>query len=261
VSVHAISWVLRYSEAQYGARLVLIVLADHADAEGQGAYPSIATIASEARLEDRQVQRVLGELVEARRIVRRAGRSPFGTIVYDLILDPEIPADVEARKGGDKLSGGDISDANRVADVTQTVLSNRTETDSRSRQLLSAEVGEIFDALGHTIDEASVENALARFPSLGPGQIIQLARGCAEDLRNDDRNRPVGRTFHRWLENEVRKLAEIAEREPDKPTPSGMYGKRDLCRRCRKALTAEEKLYCQGWCQEHFAEWETRNAA
>lgn len=135
MSVHAISWVLRHSEAQYGARLVLIVLADHADAEGRGTYPSVGTIAREARLEKRQVQRVLMELAGSGRIARRPEASPFGTTIYDLCLNPEIPADVDARAGGGgrlsppdtRAAEQDISDKSGAADVTQTVPSNRKE--------------------------------------------------------------------------------------------------------------------------------------
>lgn len=133
MSVHAISWVLKNSEAQYGARLVLIVLADHADADGRRAYPSVATIAREAKLEDRQVQRVLVELCETGRI-NRQGLSSFGTAVYDIVMVDGIAADVAAREGRDNLSpptsvaaAGDISARSGVADVAQTVPSNRKE--------------------------------------------------------------------------------------------------------------------------------------
>lgn len=68
MSVQAISWVLECSEATLGDRLVMYSVANHCDSSGQSAFPSVATIAKECRLSERQVQRsiqnlqVLGEL-------------------------------------------------------------------------------------------------------------------------------------------------------------------------------------------------------
>lgn len=63
MSVQALSWVLEFSEAHRGDRLVLLSIANHADAQGGNAWPSIAVIGREARLSGRQVQRALPRLV------------------------------------------------------------------------------------------------------------------------------------------------------------------------------------------------------
>ena len=56
MSVHVISWVLSHSEERLGNRLVLIVLADHAAKDGSDAFPSVNTIAQEARMSKRAVR-------------------------------------------------------------------------------------------------------------------------------------------------------------------------------------------------------------
>jgi hypothetical protein len=86
VSVHVISAVLRYSEARLGDRLVLIVRADKADNDGRNAYPSVATIAAEARMSVRQVTRSLKRLQDGGHIVSE-GFSEYGTRRYRIVMD------------------------------------------------------------------------------------------------------------------------------------------------------------------------------
>lgn len=97
MSVHVMSWVLRHSEATLGDRLVLLVLADHAKADGSAAWPAVATIAHEARLSERQAIRCLGALREAGAIVQ-TGTTKQGCRVYQVVMS-----------GGDILSGEGVT--------------------------------------------------------------------------------------------------------------------------------------------------------
>lgn len=64
MSVQALIWVLEHSRAEHSARLVAIALANHAGTDGGDAYPSIATIAREARLGESTVRAALEQLKE-----------------------------------------------------------------------------------------------------------------------------------------------------------------------------------------------------
>ena len=78
---------LRYSPVDTpGHRLVLIVLADHARADGTGAYPAVATIAGEARLSERTVQYALRSLEQDGHIERQ-GATRHGTTIYRVTMD------------------------------------------------------------------------------------------------------------------------------------------------------------------------------
>lgn len=128
MSVHVTSWVLRHSPATLGDRLVLLVLADKADEDGTNAWPSVATIASESRLSERQAQRCLRNLESAGAIVRhgrhRNGNQRHGTYVYDVVMSPK----------GDILSSkGDIHDSQRV-----TPMSPDPSLEPPEEQLLAA---------------------------------------------------------------------------------------------------------------------------
>lgn len=58
-------------------KMVLLILADHADDEGQNAWPSVARIARKASISERQVQRILRSLCDSGFIAveRQAGGS------------------------------------------------------------------------------------------------------------------------------------------------------------------------------------------
>jgi hypothetical protein len=86
MSVQAIAWVLEHSESRLGARHVLISIANHAKADGTGAWPSITTIAHESRLSEREVQLSIRKLVAAGELCVEQGAGPHGTNLYSLPL-------------------------------------------------------------------------------------------------------------------------------------------------------------------------------
>lgn len=78
-------WVLKHSEATRATRLVLLVLADHADSDGRQAWPSVATIAQEARCSESTVHTVLRRLEEVGAVVRE-GTSRHLTVSYRVVM-------------------------------------------------------------------------------------------------------------------------------------------------------------------------------
>lgn len=85
MSVHVSSWVLRHSEAKLGARLVLLVIADHASDDGTRSWCSVDTIGREARLSRRATQDALRRL-EADGAIVETGKGPNGTHEYRVIM-------------------------------------------------------------------------------------------------------------------------------------------------------------------------------
>lgn len=111
MSVQALTWVFDHSEATLGDRLVMLVIADHARADGTGSWPSVETIAREAKVSERTVTRSFSRLVELGEIVER-GKSRAGTRVWDLAK----MGVTSATAGGDNLS------VENGQDVTRSVL-------------------------------------------------------------------------------------------------------------------------------------------
>lgn len=73
VSIQAIAWVLEHSRARGYDRLVLLAIANHADADGGLAWPSVAKIAGEAATSTRSVYRSLQVLVSLNELEVRSG--------------------------------------------------------------------------------------------------------------------------------------------------------------------------------------------
>lgn len=98
------SWVLRNSDSRLGQRLVLLVLADHAKDDGTSAWPSTDTIASEARMSSRQVQRCLDAL-ERDGHIRDTGRSRAGTVIWAVNMKGDNMSGMTNRaKSKDRMS-------------------------------------------------------------------------------------------------------------------------------------------------------------
>jgi AraC-like DNA-binding protein len=59
------SWVIGHSPHGGSELLCLLMVANHAHADGTGAYPSVATLAAECRMSARQVTRLLHRLQDS----------------------------------------------------------------------------------------------------------------------------------------------------------------------------------------------------
>lgn len=93
-------WVLEHSPVTGVARMVLVVLADHADSDGCNAWPSVPRIAHEARCSGSSVHRVLRELEAAGHVVRE-GVGPKGSIRYRVAMTPPTIGGVRPSEGSD----------------------------------------------------------------------------------------------------------------------------------------------------------------
>lgn len=106
VSVHVTTWVYDHApkDLSPGDMLVALVLADHANAEGGNAYPSLSRMAQMTRMDERSVRRSLRRLTELGviRVVREAtNKHPT---VYQF---PAFRGDTMSPQG---ISRGDIHD-------------------------------------------------------------------------------------------------------------------------------------------------------
>lgn len=80
--------VWKHSQADHGALLVLLAIADFADANGE-AFPSIATLASKSRLSERKVQLALKELETLGELSIEQGTGPHGRYTFRVLVGIE----------------------------------------------------------------------------------------------------------------------------------------------------------------------------
>lgn len=83
MSIKIMDWVFENSKAQGIERLILLVIADHCNSEGEHAFPRISVIAKRANVSERTVKRKLQDLVELGelKVVKRHGTSNLYKIV------------------------------------------------------------------------------------------------------------------------------------------------------------------------------------
>lgn len=144
------SWVLKHSDETLGRRLVLLVLADHAKEDGSGAWPSVETIAKEARLSERQVQYALRGL-ETSLSITCTGRTKKGTRVYAVHMRGADIAPLAAQ-------GGAIYDSEGVQPIAPepSLEPSKTTTREVSR---NGHQNPIWDALVEVFGEPSTDSA------------------------------------------------------------------------------------------------------
>src|SRR5574337_278799 len=129
MSIQAVSYVLSRTKARLGDRLVLISLANHYNESIGLTFPSVHTIAKEAGLSDRQVQRAITRLMQFNAIWPMPGKSEWNTKMYRIHFDKFIKGD---NLSPDKLNietqpKGDKSSINHVENVTQSIIRNPEE--------------------------------------------------------------------------------------------------------------------------------------
>jgi helix-turn-helix protein len=121
VSVQAITWVIENSRHKGSEFVVLLMIANHAHGDGTGSWPSIETLAREARITPRHVIRILPKLQKSGELIIDREAAPHGTNLYALRK--------MQHSSMDKLSGDERArtpDKRGTANVTRTVL-NRSE--------------------------------------------------------------------------------------------------------------------------------------
>lgn len=96
MSVKVLTHVFEHSRASGNDRVVALVLADAADDDGTGAYPSQAKIAHKANCDERTVRRCLDRLEAMGEITRRGIHPSHQTVMFDLNLSLTL----------DKMTGG-----------------------------------------------------------------------------------------------------------------------------------------------------------
>jgi hypothetical protein len=123
---NAIRWVFKHSKAKYADRLVLMVIAMHADGKGKNSFPKQGTIAEEAGgLSVRQVQRAIKNLkakpLEELGWERRWVHTPSGLRRLNVYWLPKMEGDNLSGTQGDNLSGSgeDVPDiSSEVPDIS-----------------------------------------------------------------------------------------------------------------------------------------------
>lgn len=110
MSYKVTAWVREHSQATLGTRLVLFELADRANDDGTGCWPSIDTIAKGAKLSRRAVQSALRKLENELHEIKPTGVHPeYRTTIYAVVMPTadEPGADTAGGADNDRVGGAD----------------------------------------------------------------------------------------------------------------------------------------------------------
>ena len=125
MSVQAMSWVIERSPHKGSELLLLLMIANHAAADGSNAFPSVNLLARECRMSPRQIIRMLHRLEASGAIVVQERAGPRGAHLMRVIMDANAPkiTEVDALPTPDKMSAPKRRRPDKLSVVTPDILS------------------------------------------------------------------------------------------------------------------------------------------
>lgn len=119
MSIECTRWVWQHSRSRNSDRLVLLCIADFANPDGTGAYPSVGTIAAWTGLDERTVRYSLRYLeLDLKELAVVKGEGRHGTNRYQVLMSEGgkvFPPQSDSRgekSSGEKISGGENNSPN-----------------------------------------------------------------------------------------------------------------------------------------------------
>jgi hypothetical protein len=121
MSIQAMAWVIQNSKQTGHGFVTLLMIANHANAEGKKSFPSMKTLATECRLSVRTIQRVILKLEDSGelQVDRSGGRACHSyslplmfNVDTESTLQPGQPVHVDSERGQNEPSNVDKIDAN-----------------------------------------------------------------------------------------------------------------------------------------------------
>ena len=86
MSIKVMDWVWEHSRHKGSDLLLLLAIADHAHDDGDGAYPSIETLARKIRMSERHTSRMIQELVQSGELAVKYKDGPKGANLYRVTM-------------------------------------------------------------------------------------------------------------------------------------------------------------------------------
>jgi len=173
-----------------GSLLVLLAMADFANDNGI-CWPSVASLARKARLSERQVQRTLRDLADAKLIIVDKGTGPHGVNTYKILARGDKMSPGVTPAGVTPTSGG--GDTHVVGGVTPT-----SPNPSLDPSLATTPA---------TARARVIPNIFALFEELTGRTFDALLADELEEAANEHTSACIAYAFHEAAVNEARNWA------------------------------------------------------
>lgn len=152
MSWQAVKSVLTHSSTKNATRLVLVCIAEHADANGRGSSPGVPLLAQEANLSERQVIRVIQQLEadygKEIRVHRGHGRGNLHT--FDILLPMPEKVTFDVATGTEKVTNEPFHSGKGDICATEKVTNGARKGD------ICAVKGDISEIKGDICDTDSI---------------------------------------------------------------------------------------------------------
>jgi hypothetical protein len=208
------------------AKSVCLALADHANEDGKGAYPSIQTLCDKTEYERRTVQRALDALIK-QNIIKLAGVSEYRTDNYT--LSPATLSVMKRNRGGDSgaeygISGQNEGDSGAEKSVPESPESSINHPNNHG--VVKEKANKTVDAILEQANQASKRLTYPKRESL-PDPIRELI----DEFVRTSGIKPMARETMSWLQaaqdwlnlgataKDVRDALEYARGKFSVPTP------------------------------------------
>jgi hypothetical protein len=123
MSAQAWSFVVKHSEHKGGALLLLLMIANHAHADGSNAYPTVKTLAAECRMSVRQVIRLVAQLEKSGELIVERSK---GRHHHNYAINMNLNRDKKSELNDDKMSQLTLTSETPNPDICDTpTLTNR----------------------------------------------------------------------------------------------------------------------------------------
>lgn len=122
MAIKVMDWVFDNSKAQGIERLILLVIADHCNVEGENAFPRVSVIARRANVTERTVRRRINDLVALGEleVIQRPGTSNLYRIVIPGLNADEEPIQQQKQEVKPKLKKRAERERNPIWDALLT---------------------------------------------------------------------------------------------------------------------------------------------
>jgi len=236
MAINVLSWAFQQSVPSPTAKLVLIALADHANADGE-CWPSMGRIAQIAGISDRQVSRHIQTLVDAglvEKVDRRRRNGYLGSWNYRVLYQTPVTARDQAPTGHQGQLLGDAS-VRTEPSVEPSVVPATGVAQQTSKKRPS---NPLFDAVVEVCGLSG--KALTRSEG---GRIAKSTKDLRDVGATPDEVRARAQKYRQMWPNVSLTATALAANwgklEPDRRR------KADLCKWCGQQTSRHDEFLCQ----------------
>ena len=185
MSIRVQSYVWENSKADGSALLLLLAIADHAHDDGNGAYPSVATLAAKCRQTERNTQLLLRKLEDMGEIITPPQAGPHGCNIYQIPLGGENFSGVKTSAEGVKTSAKNAHQISPEPSLEPSKEQSPAATVQTGNEPIAENPFKVWESVGLAISPYHAEQLQELEKEYSPGWVCEaIRRAASQNKRN-----------------------------------------------------------------------------